>query len=126
MSTIVINEFDTQIAQAAAELRALRAKRLATLPRVTAEELAIVVEAERMVTVPVKVADVAKRVKSERQFTDEDKDQISAAREAHKEEVNTKETKAAACRAVRKAHLSAFKMTLRKDGRVGLRIAGIV
>jgi hypothetical protein len=115
-----------RIKAAQAQLKALKDERYGTLPRISAEELSVVVANEKLVSTTHEVAKLAAELRSERRFTEEDKDQVAAAKIAHRIEVNTEAVKAEAVRSVRDARLTGFKLTLRKDGRTAVRVSGVI
>lgn len=102
----------------------LNAKRLGLCPRLTRDELFTIVTHEEEVEVDAETAVVVQDLRKNRQMSDEDKDQIAGAKLAHKRLINTPQIKQEACEMLAKSYLSAFKLTHKKDGRVGVSVRG--
>lgn len=102
----------------------LNARRLGLCPRLTRDELFTIVTHEEEVEVDHETSVVVQDLRKNRQMSDEDKDQIAGAKLAHKRLINTPEMKQEACEMLAKSYLSQFKLTHKKDGRVGVSVRG--
>lgn len=123
LSTVSI---DTQIESLREEMAALNKRRIATLPRLSADERNFLTDIEVDVARSEAAAKKAAELRKNRQLTEEDRDQIAAARLDHRANINSPEGKAKALEAVKTAYLHSFKLTHRKDGRVGVAIRGAI
>ncbi len=108
------------------EMAALRAKRAALLPRVTVKEREFLIKVESRVERTEAATKKASEIKKAKSFTEEDKDQIAAARLEHKRVINEDVIKEEAANFVRAAYLHSYRLTHRKDGKLGLAIRGVV
>ena len=129
--TATMNDVATERAQIAARIKEaqeltkkLNALRVGLCDRLTNEERATITTFEESVEVDHELAVVVQDLRKNRQFSDEDRDQIAASKLAHKRLINTPEIKAEACEMLAKSYLSAFKLTHKKDGRVGVSVRG--
>ena len=102
----------------------LNALRVALCPRLATEELSLIVAHEASVEVFHDDAAAVQELRKNRQMSDEDKDQIAAAKLRHKKLINTPEIKSEACEMMAKAYLSQYRLTHKKDGRIGVSIRG--
>lgn len=125
-ATNTVAEIDAQAKKLRDAMKALADSRKALMPRISSGEREHLIDLERAVAVNEASSRYAADLKRDRQFTDEDKDQIAAARLEHKRLINTDDAKANAQFHIGKAYLSQFKLLHRKDGRIGVRIAGII
>ena len=105
-------------------IKELNLQRIGLCPRLTNEERAQILEFEEDVEVDHADAVIVQDLRKNRSFSDEDKDQIAAAKLAHRRLINTPEMKAEACEMLAKSYLSAFKLTHKKDGRIGVSVRG--
>lgn len=123
-TTTATSEVDRQLTTLREQMKALKAERTALLPRLTTGEREVIVSVEANVETSLESATTAGNLRQNRQFTDEDRDQIQAARLEHKKLINTPEMKAEAAEMIGKAYLASYKLIHRRDGRVGLVIRG--
>jgi len=121
-----VSELDGQLSGLREQMRQLNAARIAQLPRVSTEERGFLCDVETSVERSEETAKRAGALKKDRQFTEEDRDQLAAARMAHRKEINCDAIKAEAARYVGQAYLHSYKLTHRKDGKVGLTLKGVI
>lgn len=119
-------EVDNRITTLRKQMQALNAERASTLPRISTEERELVVMAAHSVEMTAEGAKEVSDLRKNRQLTEEDRDQIAAAKLAHKRLINQPETKAEAAAKVASAYLHSYKLTHRKDGRVGVSVRGVI
>lgn len=117
---------DDEIEMLREQMAELNKKRIATLPRLSATERKFLTDVEVDIARSETTAKTAAALRKDRQLTEEDRDQIAAARLQHRSEINTSEKKAQAVEAVRTAYLHSFKLTYRKDGRIGVSLRGAI
>ncbi len=108
------------------EMAALRAKRAALLPRMTTKEREFLIAVESRVERTETATKRAGEIKKARSMSEEDKDQISAARLEHRKVINEEAIKQEAANFVMAAYLQSYRLTHRKDGKLGLAIKGII
>lgn len=125
-ATATVAEIDAQAIALRDAMKALADARKALMPRVNNEEREVIAGYERAIAVNETHGKTVATLKRDRQFTDEDRDQIAAARLEHKRLINTDANKSSAQFHIGRAYLSQFKLTHRKDGRIGVRVAGII
>jgi hypothetical protein len=121
-----LSDIDDGLEALAEEMAALRAKRVAMLPRISTKEREFLIKVESRVERTEAAMKKAGEIKKARSMTEEDKDQVSAARLEHKRVINEDAVKAEAAEYVKMAYLHSYKLTHRKDGKLGLAIRGIV
>ena len=117
---------ESQIDELREQMADLAGQRKQCLIRVSNSERNLICDVERAITVGESAAKAASKLRQNRAFTDEDTDQLNAARTAHRIEINTDTVKAEAAAKVRLSYLHSFRLTHRKDGRVGLSIRGVI
>lgn len=105
-------------------MKALNAERQALLPKLSTDERKLVIEATVNIEVSHEAAAEAAELRKNRQQSEEDRDQIAAARLEHKKLINTPAMKAEAAGMIAAAYLASYKLTHRKDGRIGVSIRG--
>jgi hypothetical protein len=120
----LVKEIDRRINVHAERMRELRAERLAQMPRLAVTEREFLIDVEKTIDVSADQQKQSSELRRNRQLSDEDRDQIAAARLDHRKEINTDTCKEEAIEVVRKAYLTGFKLTHRKDGRIGVSIRG--
>ena len=108
--------------------RAARAAFIAALPVATEAQMAACVVAARDVQIALETSTVASGLNQKFRLTEEQKDQVNAARAQHVKEINTPEMRAEVTENVGKcAKLSSYKLRVRKsDGKVMLSVSGVM
>jgi hypothetical protein len=103
-----------------------RAEFIATLPHATPEQADACVHAARETQVSFAMSQLAEGLNVKFRLTEEQADQLAAARAEHKVKINTQAVRREAARYVLTSHLSSFKLKARKDGRMALSISGVL
>jgi hypothetical protein len=96
-----------------------------SLPAANPEQLAACVLAAREVTVAKEVLSLASARNNTFRLTEEQADQVAAAREEHRKLINEPRMKQEAVEYVSKATLTSYKLRLRKaDGKLTVSVTG--
>jgi chromosome segregation ATPase len=121
-----LSDVDSGIEELNEELAKLRKKRVGLLKPMTTVEREFLIKLEAGVERTESMTKKASELKKNRTTTEEDKDQLAAARLTHKATINEPRMKLEASEYVKMAYLQSYRLTHRKDGKLGLAIRGII
>ena len=96
------------------------------MPVATASQVLSVVIACREVQCAVADVEVASGLNQKFRLTEEQKDQVAAAKAEHRVIINEPAVKVEASEHVKTAYLRSYKLRVRKDGRVMLSVSGLL
>jgi len=124
VNTITQVSNKVRVATLTAELKVIRSEMISQLPWATPEQVTACIEAAREITVKLEVAQVASGLNKDFRLTEEQIDQVAAAKAAHAAFINLPEQKASAVSYVTNSTLKTFKLKTKKDGTIAVSITG--
>lgn len=119
-----VSILDSKIEAARKQMADLNTMRKALMPAMNNDALTLVVDFTKAINVSAEVSKLVSDIRKNSQQSDEQKDQIAAARLEHVKLINTPAVKAQAVEAIQKAYLKSFKLKHRTDGRTTVSISG--
>ncbi len=123
-SPTAVTAIDSDLAAMREQMKELNERRKALMPRLSADEREFLIAQEMEVETREAHNKKAAKLRRDRQFTVEDKDQIAAARLDHRKEINTERVKNEIRDRIVTAYLHSYKLTHKKDGKIGIRVTG--
>lgn len=123
---IVRNQREKDLKAAQQSSATARAMFIASLPYATPAQASAVVDCALCVQSSAELVKLASGLNTTFRLTEEQQDQVAAAKAQHKVEINTPDLKAEAVENVRNARLKSYKLRLRADGKLSIAISGTI